>query len=172
MKEGWIKLYRKALKSTVFEDPLLWKVWCWCLMKASHTEQTIILNNRNVHLKPGQFVFGRRSAAVELLMSPSTVERKIKVLNVNRKLNRYPNHQFTLIEVVNWQKYQESRTAERTAERTQNEHIQECKYKGLEGFLRPSLADKDLEKCNCPRCRADLEFRKRRQRAGIRIPLE
>ena len=35
MTEGWIRLWRKLLKSVIFDDEGLLKVWIWCLLKAS-----------------------------------------------------------------------------------------------------------------------------------------
>ena len=57
MERGWIRLWRKSLDKGWLKNRNVWTVWCWCLMKASHKECTVIVGNQEVHLKPGEFVF-------------------------------------------------------------------------------------------------------------------
>ena len=37
---GWIKLHRKLLDSPIFQNEKLFKVFAYCLMKASHKDRT------------------------------------------------------------------------------------------------------------------------------------
>ena len=48
---GWIKLHRKILDSPIFQNEKLFKVFAYCLMKASHKEHTQLVGRRVVHLK-------------------------------------------------------------------------------------------------------------------------
>lgn len=104
--EGWIKVHRKLLESNVFQNEKLLKVWIWCLLKATHTEQSPIIGTQIVHLKPGQFIFGRNKAAEELKMSPSTVYRYIKILKKNTNLSLKVNNKFSVVTIENWGLYQ------------------------------------------------------------------
>ena len=74
MNQGWIKLHRKAINSMAFQDEGLWKVWTWCLMKANHQKAWVPMQTgigaTVVEVQPGQFVYGRNSAARELRMKP------------------------------------------------------------------------------------------------------
>lgn len=96
----------------VFANPNLWQVWTWCLMKANHTEQiwSPIKTGRGyteVEVMPGQFVFGRHTAAKELKMKPSTIwKRMLKLQNLSF-LNIQSNRQYSLITICNWTYYQE-----------------------------------------------------------------
>jgi len=78
--ETWIKLYRKLLKSPIFENEKALKIWIWCLLKATHIEREQLVGQQIVHLKKGQFVFGREKASEELKMTSSTVYKYIKLL--------------------------------------------------------------------------------------------
>ena len=55
--ETWIKLYRKILKSPIWENEKALKVWIWCLVKATHIERTQLVGQQSVLLEKGQFVF-------------------------------------------------------------------------------------------------------------------
>jgi len=66
MERYWVKLWRKSVDSQAFQNEGLWKVWSWCLMKANHAEAWFPLETgrgtTEVHLQPGQFLFGRKVA--------------------------------------------------------------------------------------------------------------
>ena len=66
--QGWIKLHRQVVESPVFDNPNLFKVWMWCLCKASHVEHEVVIGKQIVKLQAGQFVFGRLKAAEILRM--------------------------------------------------------------------------------------------------------
>ena len=53
---GWIKLHRKLLDSPIFQNEKLFKVFAYCLMKASHKDHTQLVGRRVVELEKGQFV--------------------------------------------------------------------------------------------------------------------
>lgn len=55
---------------------------------------------------PGQFVFGRKSAAKELKMKPSTVRKRIIKLKNMRNCDIESNTQYSIISIVNWDIYQ------------------------------------------------------------------
>ena len=110
MNEGYIKAYRKTMKSRVFQNEGLFKVWMWCLWKASHTEQWITIKTgrgtTEVHLLPGQFIFGRKTAAKELKMNPETVRKRMHKLKNMGNLTIESTTHYSLITIVNWEFYQ------------------------------------------------------------------
>lgn len=106
MAEGYIKLARCLLEKPIFHNPKLLKVWIWCLLKATHKDCIQLVGLQKVALRPGQFVFGRNKAAVELSMPPSTVWRLINVLKQNQSLDIKTNNKYSLITIVNWDFYQ------------------------------------------------------------------
>ena len=58
--ETWIKLYRKILKSPIWENEKALKVWIWCLVKATHIERIQLVGQQKVLLEKGQFVFRQK----------------------------------------------------------------------------------------------------------------
>lgn len=103
---GWIKLYRKILESTVFDNEKLLKVWIWCLLKATHDEYEQLVGRQIVNLQKGQFVTGRNAASKELKMTPSTTWDYLKILERNRNIDIKSNNKYSIVTIVNWELYQ------------------------------------------------------------------
>ena len=122
MNDGYIKAYRKTMKSRVFQNEGLFKVWMWCLWKASHTEQWVTIKTgrgtTEVHLLPGQFIFGRKTAAKELKMKPSTVRNRILKLKNMGNLDIQSNTHYSIIIIINWDTYQAPNKKEGHPKRT------------------------------------------------------
>jgi hypothetical protein len=111
---GWIKLYRKITENPIFDDPFLFKLWVWCLMKATHKETTVIVDRQQIHLKPGQFVTGRKSCWQEFnknakpshFVSERTLWNWIKKLEEWGYLAINSTNKYSLITIVKWAFYQ------------------------------------------------------------------
>lgn len=104
--QGWIKLHRKLLASDVFQNEKLLKVFIYCLLKATHSEISQKVGRQTVELKPGQFIYGRKKAALELNMKESTVRDYINILKDDGVITVNPTNKYSVITVVNWDLYQ------------------------------------------------------------------
>lgn len=104
--ETWIKLYRKILKSPIWENEKALKVWIWCLIKATYVQKIQLVGQQKVLLEKGQFVFGRNKASQELQMSESTVYRYINLLKELKMINIKSNNKFSIITIEKWEDYQ------------------------------------------------------------------
>ncbi len=108
-------MWRKSQDSPVFKDPFLWKVFCWCMIKASHKERWVTMRigrgTTQVQIKPGQFIYGRLRAAAELDMPASSVRNRMERLqalgciNIPKRTGQ-KDRSFSIVTVVNWDKYQ------------------------------------------------------------------
>jgi hypothetical protein len=87
MEETWIKLYRKIMKSPIWENEKALKIWIWCLLKATHEDREQLVGQQIVELKKGQFVFGRKKASDEIQMNENTIYKYIKLLEKIRNDN-------------------------------------------------------------------------------------
>lgn len=99
MGGGYVKTHRDAMEHAVFQDPWLWKVFSWCVMRANF-KTTSDLAPR------GSFTTGRIKAADELRMSPSRVYRIFKRLEKLGSIIVKSNSQFTTVTVCNYGIYQ------------------------------------------------------------------
>jgi len=87
---GFVWLWRKSIGTRAFKNPELWKVWTWCLMKASHKSRIVKFKTGKSHIEvivnPGQFIFGRKTAAIDLDMPESSVRNRIEKLKKMEKM--------------------------------------------------------------------------------------
>ena len=105
MDGDWIKLHRRSIDSRVFSDPDLWRLWCWCLMCANWKRSW----KQGREIPPGSFATGELSAAEQLGISGSKWRRGIKRLKEFGMIEVKATNKFTLISLVNWEKYQGTR---------------------------------------------------------------
>ena len=103
---GWVRLDRNIIGTEIWRNHNLFRVWVWCLMRASWAEREISVGLTKVFLEPGQFVFGRHSAATELGMSPSTLYGCLQRLVANNKLDIKSDNKKSVATVVNWALHQ------------------------------------------------------------------
>lgn len=124
MAIGWIKLHRDARDHEVFQDPDVWRLFCWCLLKANYIEASW----HGQRIAAGSFVTGRNIAADELQISPSKWYRGIERLVALGCITVRSNSNWTTVTICNWSTYQSDEQQKRTAngqpldsERTANE---------------------------------------------------
>lgn len=128
--ETWIKLYRKIVKSPIWDNEKALKVWIWCLVKATHIERIQLVGQQKVLLQKGEFIFGRKKASQELQMSESMVYRYIGLLKELKMLNIKSNNKYSVVSIEKWEDYQvnnEDLSNKINNRKTTNEHKQECK---------------------------------------------
>lgn len=106
MNKGYIKLYRNILDSHIFQNEKLLKIFIWCLLKAGHKERDQIVGRQVVKLKEGQFIFGRKIAASELGIPPSTVWDYMKLMEKMKIISIKSNTKFSVITLEKWRIYQ------------------------------------------------------------------
>ena len=103
---GYIKLFRKLLKSPIWKSEKALKIWLWCLLSATYIERDQVVGKQVIHLKKGEFVTGRLSAARDLNMSESTVYKYIKTLENLEMIKIKSNNKFSVISIEKWENYQ------------------------------------------------------------------
>lgn len=123
MNSGWIKLHRKLLKNSLWEDctPEQKVIMITLLLMANHNEKKWIFSGEEYECKPGQFVTSLPSIQKE-------VGKGVSIMQIRRtldKLEKYnfltckPTNKNRLITIVNWEAYQNEKT-EPTDEPTGN----------------------------------------------------
>ena len=107
MLDGYVKVFRKALERGWLKNHTLWTFWTYCLLRANHTETDAIVGYQTIRLKPGQFIFGRKKAAVDLNMSEQQIRTCIKFLHkVEQNITIETTNKYSIITIVNWHIYQ------------------------------------------------------------------
>ena len=129
MERGYVKIWRKILESQVFTSPNLLKVWLWCLLRADHKGSWVTVKtgrgSSEVWVGPGQFIYGRDSAAKKLSMKPSALRNRIKKLETLQNLTCQTDRQYSIITICNWEEFQANRKGKGQRSRTTEGHRQE-----------------------------------------------
>jgi hypothetical protein len=102
--EGWVQLDRKLMNSAAWTIPELWKVFCWCLMRASYVARRVqVSTGRGVtqqELHVGQFIFGRNAAAKELGMPAESVRNRMGKLAEFELIKIEPATHYSIVTVL------------------------------------------------------------------------
>lgn len=144
-KQGYIKLYRQITDTPVWADSDKLKLWLMCLMKATHDKKTQVVGNQIIELKAGQFITGRSALSDEFnrdvkkdrRVDGLTLFRWLSLFEKMEMLNIKKTNKYSLITVLNWDKYQ--------GQRTSNEHQMNNKRTSDEQQLNTNKNDKNVK---------------------------
>ena len=110
MNNGYIKLHRKILDNSISSKPNWAWLWVVLLLKANHEEKKIIWNNKEMTIKGGSFITGRKQLSKESGVSQTTVERVLDYLEKSSQIGQQKTNKFRLITINKWKEYQIDRT--------------------------------------------------------------
>ena len=122
----FISLHRKIIKSAVFSDGDLLKVWIWCLVRANHIDREVVQLGQVIQLSRGQFITGRFAAAEELQMTTDKYRSRIATLVKLGQICQKATNKYSIITVVNYSSYQDKPEKIPNKSPT-NPHRQQCK---------------------------------------------
>ena len=106
MSEGWVKLHRKLLESSVMNRSAYFHLWVTLLLLATHKESKFIWNNQEQILKPGQLLTGRKKLSKLTGINEWKVERILKFLESAQQITQRSSSKNRIISIKNWEKYQ------------------------------------------------------------------
>ena len=105
-RSGYVFLHRKLIDSRVFQNAELLKVFIWCLLKANHKGRWVLITTgkgkTDVYVEPGQFIFGRSTAAKDLKMPASSVRNRIGTLQKFEIISIKADTHYSIITIINW----------------------------------------------------------------------
>lgn len=116
--DGWLKLYRSILDSAVFQDAEVLKVWIWLLCNVAFEQHETIRYGKVIRLKPGQIATGRKKIAQCTDLNETKVYRALTALKSLGNIEIKSTNKYSIITVVNWDKYQDE-NCKRTANEQQ-----------------------------------------------------
>ena len=100
--EGWIKLHRQIIEWEWFSDTNTFRVFLQLLLKANHKEKKY----RGMVLKVGTIITSREILALETRLSVQQIRTALDKLKSTNEITIKTSSQGTIIEVVNYAKYQ------------------------------------------------------------------
>jgi hypothetical protein len=114
---GWIKLHRKITDWEWFEDKNTFIVFITLLLMANHKEKKY----KGIVIKIGTIVTGRDILARQTKLSVQQIRTALNKLKLTNEITIETSPQGTVIEIVNYKKYQLT-TNEITIEQPVNNH--------------------------------------------------
>ena len=125
-------------------------------MKATYVERTAKVGYQDVHLVPGEFIFGRHKASQETGLSERKIRTAIDSLRKRQNLTIKTTNKYSIISIVNWAIYQDETTSNMTSKRPANDQqtttdkkVKKDKNikKGIYGeFKNVKLTDEEYQK--------------------------
>ena len=100
---GFILLFRQSIDSEVFQDPHLWHLFSWCLLRANYKDKIF----KGQLICRGSFVSGRFSASEQLGIAPSTYYERLNALRDMGCISIDPSTQFSIITIEKYEQYQQ-----------------------------------------------------------------
>lgn len=100
MSSPWFKFSRRYIKSPFFGNPKFDPIYMWFASEASQVEHSILNGNREVVLRPGQFLTGRLRACEKLGLTAMEWRNRLKTLMKNHLIDAFGTNRYTLITLI------------------------------------------------------------------------
>ena len=120
--QGWITLHRKLLDNPISKKPLIAWFFIFCLLRANHKEKKILWNGKEIVIARGSFVSGLRTLSRESGLSLQSVRTGCVTLKSTHMLTIKTTSKWSLITILNYEKYQEVTHLLTNKQHTTNTH--------------------------------------------------
>lgn len=120
---GWIKLQRDIMSHWIAQDNEYLAVWIRMLAEANYEPQTKMFNGQVITVGRGQFIFGLDSYAEKTKVSVMRLRRLVDLLEKHQMINRVKSAKYSLISIVNYDKYQADNKQTASTEQADNNTI-------------------------------------------------
>ena len=120
---GWIKLQRDIMSHWIAQDNEYLAVWIRMLSEANYEAQTKMFNGQVITVGRGQFIFGLDSYAEKTKVSVMRLRRLVDLLEKHQMINRVKTSKYSLISIVNYDKYQADNRQATGAQQADNNTI-------------------------------------------------
>lgn len=104
--DRWVKVYEKIMDNPISRKPNYLAIFLYLVLKANYQEKTIIWNNKPIKLERGSLITSISKIAEHFSLSTGTVTYVLDYLKAERMIERSSNFSFTVVKVLNYDKYQ------------------------------------------------------------------
>ena len=109
--EGWIKFHRRIMGHWVWKSDKYFKAWAYCLFRANHEGNKVLVGSHLVNVARGQFITSRGNFAVDTGMTVRGVRTFFELLRKDEMISIKTTSTMTMITVCNYETYQIDRPA-------------------------------------------------------------
>lgn len=119
MRKGWICLHRCIQEHWIWQDANRFKWWIDLLLRASSEDKKMLIDNRLVECKRGEFITSLCALAKEWGVSRDVVRHFLNLLESDGMVTRKVTTKYTQIIICNYDSYQDKPTTD--PQRSHNE---------------------------------------------------
>lgn len=141
---GWIKLQRDIMDHWIAQDNEYLAVWIRMLSEANFESQTKMFNGQVITVNRGQFIFGLDSYAEKTKVSVMRLRRLVDLLEKHQMINRVKRAKYSLISIVNYDKYQADNRQTTSTEQASNNTIRSKEYKEVNTIVDSDESPNDF----------------------------
>jgi hypothetical protein len=116
---GWIKLHRQILEWEWYSDNNCFRVFLHLILKANHKEKRY----KGIELNSGQIITSRDILAKETGLSSQQIRTALNKLISTNEITSVTSSQGTILQVVNYEKYQLSTNEITNEQPTSNQRV-------------------------------------------------
>ena len=120
--KGYIKLYRDIRGHWIWSDPDYLRAWVDLLMMVNHEDRQILFNKKLITVKRGSRITSIRKLSERWGWSRGRVSRFLDMLEQDHMIATRRTTQKTLINVINYGFYQDTRNTKRNTDEKKAEH--------------------------------------------------
>jgi len=106
MDRGYIRLWRKITETAFYKNPLTCHLAIHLLLQANHKDRELLINGQIIKIKRGQVLTGRKKLSLETGLSQQNIRTALKHLQISNFLTIKSTKRFTLITILNYDRYQ------------------------------------------------------------------
>jgi hypothetical protein len=108
MHNGYAQIYRRLINKGFYKKSQHVHLWIHLILKANHKEKEFMFNKKNIVVKRGQLITGRKILADETGINESKVERILKFFEIEQQIEQQKTNLNRLITITNYNTYHKS----------------------------------------------------------------
>ncbi len=105
MYRGHLKLWRQLEDTSFYQNSHAVHLFIHLIMKANWKDKKIMFNGVEITIKRGSLLFGRKVASLETGIAEGTIYDNLKLLVNSKSINIKTNNKFSVITIVNYNKF-------------------------------------------------------------------
>ena len=109
---GWIKLHRTVADHWIWDDPLYFRAWAYCILRANHEQARVLLNANLYTVERGEFITSIGHFAQDTKMSIKKTRHFWELLENDAMISKQSTSKWTKITVCEYDSYQGEGQAE------------------------------------------------------------
>jgi len=104
---GWIKLHRTVADHWIWDDPLYFRAWAYCLIRANHDENKVLISGELVKLNRGEFITSIEHFSTDTGLTAQRTRHFWDLLEKDDMIIKNSNTRLTRLTICNYERYQD-----------------------------------------------------------------